>query len=298
MSDPPRPRGLHGLQMIPLELWGHIIATFGGPHPQEDVLAEDHMDIDSLRACSLTCHPWRCFAQEHLFRFLSLKVTSATCEKTVSLAMEILPSIGLYVLVLAVSISWSESRRFVQQADVLAHLRAIAPMLPRVESLSLDRIDLKAPTGELAPFPAVFPALRSLCIIDVPHDIHLLHVYVSACKQIRKLTLLGSITGFQSFVVVVRARKDGVVHVQPAPPAILETHLASVLAWITPADDTVIAELDELEASCTSVGDQHALASFIGHQAVHLAHLDVGFSIGQSKAEATHGTSRQCMPSL
>ena len=291
-SDIPRlGRLTSGLQALPLETWNHIIASLGGPHPQEDVLAEHHMDINSLRACSLTCRSWRRVAQGHLFYFLSITVTNATCKEKVSSVAEILPSIGAYVLAFAVSVSGPESRRFDQQADVLAHFRAIAPMLPRVETLSMNAIDLKAPTGDLSPFPAVFPALQSLYIADVPHDLRLLHVYVAACKQIRNLTLLGSITGFQSFLMVLRASRGTIIHVQPSPSVVLETHLASVLAWLTPANSTITTEFDDLEASCTTAVDQHALASFIKHQAVHLKHLDVGFYLKRLKKGAAHGAS-------
>ena len=290
----PELRGLDGLEALPPEVWNQIIASLGGPHPQEDVLAQEHMDIAALRACSLTCRSWRYFAQEHLFHFLSLTLESATCHETVSAIMEVLPSIGVYVFALAVGISWSESRRFVQQADVLNHLRIIAPMLPHVESLSLNRIDLKVPPDQLSPFPALFPALQSLYISDVPQDLNVLHAFVGACTQLRKITLLGSVTGFQSFVVVVRAQKDCVVRIQPAPPVILDTHLASVLAWMTAKDTSAPTELDVLEVSCTSIYDQWALASFVGHQAVHLRHLDIGFYPLESGAHVARGTYQLC----
>lgn len=284
-----------GLYGLPLEMWSHIIAALGGPHPQEDVLAQDKMDVGSLRACSLTCRTWRHLAQEHLLHFLPLKLTSATCEETVSSLKEVLPSIGPYVTALAVGISWAESR-FTPQADVLAHLWVVAPMLPRVETLSLNRIELKVPTGNTAPFPAVFPILRSLYISNIPHDLHVLHAYVAACAQLCELTLMGSITGYQSFVLVVRAPKGSIIHVQPAPPVVLKTHLASVLAWITPVDVTVTAQLDELEANCTSAVDQHALASFIGNRAVHLKSLDVGFySESERLKDNAIGASKQCL---
>ncbi|KAH9830033.1 uncharacterized protein C8Q71DRAFT_862890 [Rhodofomes roseus] len=274
-----------GPSALPLELWHQILASFSGPHPAEDILCKDPMDVHSLQACSLTCRAWLPIAHEHLFRYLGLLVTSANCEDAVIAVMESLPAIGKYVRVLSIGLSFLESR-FVRQTDVLTHFRPVAPMVPNVNSLVLARITLQAPPDNMPPFTALFPSLHSLYIGSIQPELPVLHTYLTACQGLRELTLLGVLYYELNFLsMVVRASPNNGINIAPAPPEISETHMATVLDWMTPTEPSAPIILDTLETSCSSPYEQRALATFVGDEAVHVKGLDIGFHLSEKRID-------------